>query len=141
VTTSRIIEADAPPPDALLCAMVLAPATYARNRFFKLFENAKYAHMRGRAKVLRGLIRELLGTGARQAEIIGTQILDDRVLLRIHVPGLSYERTTALSLLENALVNFAVARGRGTGVAAEDEELVHATLQGLGQALNLVPKF
>lgn len=139
--TTCTIEPAAPPPDALLCAMVLAPATYARNRFFRLFEHPEYAHMRARAKVLRGLIRELLGTGARQAEIVGTQVLDDRVLVRIHVPGLSYERTTALSPLESALLNFAVARGRGTRIPPEDEGLVQSTLARLGQELKVGTTF
>lgn len=121
--------------------MVLVPATYARNRFFRLFEHPEYAQMRGRAKVLRGLIRELLGTGARQAEIVGTQVLDDRVLVRIHVPGLSYERTTALSPLESALLNFAVARGRGAKAPPDDEALVRATLAKLGQELQVGTKF
>lgn len=121
--------------------MVLAPATYARNRFFRLFEQPVYAQMRARAKVLRGLIRELLGTGSRQAEIVGTQVLDDRVLVRLHVPGLSYERTTALSPLESALLNFAVARGRGARVPKEDEDLVHEALRRLGQDVLSVSQF
>lgn len=137
VKTPCTIEVVAPPPDALLCAMVLAPGTYARNRYFRLFERREYAQLRDRAKVLRGLVRELLGTGARQAEVIGTQVLDDKVLVRLHVPGLSYERTTALSPLENALLNCAVARGRGARVAPEDELLVHSALERLGQDITL----
>lgn len=127
------IDTAAPDPNGLLCAMVLAPATYARNRFFRLFENAEYAQVRARAKVLRGLIRELLGTGVRQAEVVGTQVLEDKVLVRVHVPGLSYERTTSLSLLESALLNFAVARGRGIPTPSEDEAIVHQALSRLGQ--------
>ncbi len=65
--------------------MVLVPQTYARNRFFKLFDDPDYARLRKRAKAVRGLIRELLGTGTRKAEIVGTQVLDDQVLLRIQI--------------------------------------------------------
>lgn len=112
--------------------MVLVPQTYARNRFFRLFDDPEYARLRKRAKSVRGLIRELLGAGSRQAEVVGTQVLDDQVLMRIRVAGLNYERTTSLSYLEAALVNFAVNRARGVPVPSEDEQLVLGGLRQLG---------
>lgn len=124
-----------PPKDGLLCAMVLVPQTYARNRFFRLFDDPEYAHLRNRAKTVRGLIRELLGSGARKAEIVETHVLDDRVLMRVQVAGLNYERTTALSPLEAALVSFAVHRARATQAPADDESLVRRCLDQLGQGI------
>lgn len=115
--------------------MVLVPQTYARNRFFRLFDDPEYAHLRSRAKTVRGLIRELLGSGARKAEVVETHVLDDRVLMRVLVAGLNYERTTALSLLEAALVNFAVHRARSLPAPAEDESLVLKCLEKLGQGV------
>ena len=115
--------------------MVLVPQTYARNRFFKLFDDPEYAHLRKRAKTVRGLIRELLGSGARKAEVVGTQILEDQVLMRIQVVGLNYERTTALSVLEAALVNFAVNRARAIPTPPEEEALVLTSLEQLGRGL------
>jgi len=119
--------------------MVLAPRTYARNRFFRLFELPDYARVRQRAKRVRGLIREVLGAGSRKAEIIGTQVLDDRVLLKLSVQGLNYERTTSLTLLEWSLVNYAVCRSQGTPAAPEDEAVVTSSLQALGADLPLSP--
>lgn len=115
--------------------MVLVPQTYARNRFFKLFDDPDYARLRKRAKTVRGLIRELLGTGARKAEIVGTQILEDQVLLRVQISGLNYERTTSLSHLEAALVSFAVNRARGVSVPPDDEALVLGSVSQLGDGV------
>lgn len=115
--------------------MVLVPQTYARNRFFKLFDDPDYARLRKRAKAVRGLIRELLGTGTRKAEIVGTQVLDDQVLLRIQISGLNYERTTSLSHLEAALLSFAVNRARGISVPAEDEARVLNSVSQLGSSV------
>lgn len=115
--------------------MVLVPQTYARNRFFKLFDEPEYAQLRKRAKAVRGLIRELMGSGARRAEIVETHVLDDRVLLRVQIAGLNYERTTALSLLESALVTFAVHRARCIPIPANDESLVLQSLGELGQGV------
>lgn len=139
VTTSNDAQVSRPPKDGLLCAMVLVPRTYARNRFFRLFDDPEYAHLRKRAKAVRGLIRELLGTGARHAEVVGTQVLDDLVLLRIQVVGLNYERTTSLSPLEAALVSFATCRARSAPVPTDDAALVLASLSKLGENVtNLV---
>lgn len=118
--------------------MVLVPQTYARNRFFRLFDDPAYAHLRNRAKTVRGLIRELLGSGARKAEVVETHVLEDRVLMRIQVAGLNYERTTALSVLEAALVSFAVHRAKAIPAPTDDELLVRKCLEQLGQGVTEV---
>jgi len=115
--------------------MVLVPQTYARNRFFRLFDDPEYAQLRKRAKTVRGLIRELLGSGARKAEVVETHVLEDRVLMKVQVSGLNYERTTALSPLEAALVNFAVHRARSLPIPMDDESLVRKCLSELGQGV------
>ena len=43
--------------DALLCALTLVPTAFARNRFFKLFENPAALKVRRRASRVRGIIR------------------------------------------------------------------------------------
>lgn len=115
--------------------MVLVPQTYARNRFFRLFDDPEYAQLRKRAKTVRGLIRELLGSEARKAEIVETHVLEDRVLMKVQVSGLNYERTTALSPLEAALVNFAVHRARALPIPTDDESFVRKCLAELGQGV------
>jgi hypothetical protein len=118
-----------PHADALLCALVLAPNTYARNQFFDIFENTELKRVRRRAKRARALIRQILGQGREPAEIVGEQIMDDRVLLRLQITNLSFQRTTSLAPLEAALVHYAVHKARGDEVSAEDVELVERALQ------------
>lgn len=120
-------------PEALLCALVLAPNTFARNRFFGMFEDPAMRRVRRRAYHVRSILRQLLGTGKDRALVTGRLELDDtRVLLRYRLESLKLERTTALSALEFAVLNYALHRaGRGD---LEDEEraLVENALHSLG---------
>lgn len=121
-----------PDTDALLSALVLAPNTYARNRFYKLFERPELARVRRRAARVRGIIRQLTGQGKVQAQIVGEQVLDDRVLLRYSVDNLNYARTTSLTLLEAALVHYALHKSSGQPLPAAERRLVEAALARLG---------
>ncbi len=127
-----------PPPldaDALLCALVLAPGTYSRNRFFQLFEVPQLKRARRRAKRVRGIIRQLLGQGREPAEIVGERVLEDRVLLRFQIRDLNYQRTTSLSPLEAALIHYSLNKQQGAPVSEEDRKLVENALVRLGGAL------
>ena len=89
--------------DALLCALILAPNTFSRNRFFQLFEQPKAARVRRRAARVRGIIRQLVGDGKSKGVVIGERVLNDgQVLLRYHVAELDLTRSTALTELEAA---------------------------------------
>lgn len=126
----------APPavdPDALLVALILAPRTFPRNRYFTLFENAVAARVRRRAARIRGMIRQLASSGNESAEITGEQVLEDgRLLIRFKVRGLSLQRTAALTALEAAALHYALhLAGKGTIEAAE-RRLVERTLERLG---------
>lgn len=124
--------------DALLCALTLVPTAFARNRFFALFENPAALKVRRRASRVRGIIRQLSGTGRVKAEIVGEQVMEDgQVLLRYRVEELGFSRTAALSRLEAATLRFALARAGAGHVEAEDRELVENALQRLTQNLNL----
>lgn len=125
------------PADALLCALVLAPNTFARNRFFQLFEQPTLKRTRKRARRTRGLIRQLLGLGRERAEIVAEHVLDDRVLLRFEVPTLKYQRTTSLPVLEAALVHYALHRARGDELSDEDRERVEVALRALGMGFRV----
>jgi len=124
--------------DALLCALTLVPTAFARNRFFNLFENPAALKVRRRASRVRGIIRQLCGTGRVKAEIIGEQVLDDgQVLLRYRVEELGFSRTAALSRLEAATLRFALFRAGLGNIEAEDRELVERALERLSHSLEL----
>lgn len=120
-------------PDALLCALVLAPNTFARNRFFGLFEDPALRRVRRRAYHVRGILRQLIGTGKERALVTGRLELDDtRVLLRYRLESVKLERTTALSALEFALLNYALHRAGHGEVEQEERALVENALHSLG---------
>jgi hypothetical protein len=124
--------------DALLCALTLVPTAFARNRFFKLFENPAALKVRRRASRVRGIIRQLCGTGRVKAEITGEQVLDDgQVLLRYRVEEIGFSRTAALSKLEAATLRFALFRAGVASIEPEDRELVENALERLSKNLSL----
>ena len=120
-------------PEALLCALVLAPNTFARNRFFGMFEEPALRRVRRRAYHVRSILRQLLGTGKERALITGRLELDDeRVLLRYRLENLKLERTTALSALEFAVLNYALHRAGRGDLEEEEKTLVENALRSLG---------
>ena len=122
--------------EGLLVALVLAPRTFSRNRFFALYQDASVRRVRRRAARVRGLIRQLLGEGRPKGEIIGEQVLEDgQVLLRLRVPELSFERTTALSALEAATLRLALSRAGAGKATRADKDQVEAALSRLGPEL------
>jgi hypothetical protein len=120
-------------PEALLCALVLAPNTFARNRFFGMFEEPALRRVRRRAYHVRSILRQLLGTGKERALVTGRLELDDtRVLLRYRIENLKMERTTALSALEFAVLNYALHRAGQGELEDEARTLVENALRSLG---------
>lgn len=102
--------------DALLCALVLAPSTYSRNRFFSLYQDDEFRVVRRRASIVRSLVRQL----ARQSSAPSVEPAGDGwVLLTIDQPELSLRRSTRLQALELALVRYQVARAQGVKADAE----------------------
>jgi hypothetical protein len=120
-------------PEGLLCALVLAPDTFARNRFFKMYEDPVLRRARRRAYHVRGILRQLLGQGKEKALLIGRlELDDDRVLLRYRIDNLKLERTTALSALESAVLSFALHRAGQGDLEQEDRQRVERALESLG---------
>ena len=115
--------------DALLCALVLAPRAFSRNRFFELFEAPEKRRVRRRATRVRGILRQLIAG----AEITGEIELDDgRRLLRYRMPELGLSRTAALSRLEFAALRYALDRGKKREPDADVRALVEDALSRLG---------
>ncbi|MCC6901766.1 MAG: hypothetical protein IT377_22540 [Polyangiaceae bacterium] len=120
-------------PDGLLCALVLVPPTFSRNRFFAMFQDPVAGKVRRRAARVRGIIRQLLGQGRQKAELTGEAVLDDgQVLLRFRVEGLSYDRTAALTQIEAAALRYALHRAGAGGLDDADKALVEQALSRLG---------
>jgi hypothetical protein len=125
-------------PDALLCALILAPRTFPRNRYFALFESSVAARVRRRAARIRGIIRQLASKGVERAEITGEQVLEDgRLLIRFQVRGISLNRTAALTALEAATLHYALNRAGVGKLDASERRLVERTLERLGEGLDL----
>jgi hypothetical protein len=122
--------------DGLLCALVLAPATFSRNRFFGVFETPAASRVRRRAARVRGVVRQLLGQGRPKAELVGERVLDDgQVFLRYRIEELAFERTVALSRLEAATLRYALHQAGAGELADEDRDHVVEALQRLGRDL------
>ncbi len=116
---SQAVKKKGPPPtidrEALLSALVLAPATYSRNRFFELYKDPDIARVRRRATQLRSIVRHVTrAVPTEPGEILAfTPAAGDLVELTYAVPALGLRRTALLDPIELSLVRFAVARGQG----------------------------
>ncbi|HVU04020.1 MAG TPA: hypothetical protein VHE30_19810 [Polyangiaceae bacterium] len=125
-------------PDALLCALILSPRTFPRNRYFSLYESPAGKKIRRRATRVRGIIRQLVGEGRLKAEITGETVLEDgRYLIRYEVEGLGLHRTAALAPLEAAAFHYALHRAGKMPLDGADRRLVERTLEKLGADLVL----
>jgi hypothetical protein len=124
--------------DALLAALILAPRTFARNRFFTLFQNPDAAKVRRRASRVRGILRQLAGTPRPAAEIVGERVMSDgQVLLRYRVEELNYTRTAALSSLEAATLRYALHRSGKASLSHEEQTAVETALARLSETLGI----
>ena len=124
--------------DALLCALILAPNTFSRNRFFQLFEQPKARRVRRRAARVRGIIRQLAGEGTSKGVIVGEQVMaDGQVLLRYHVEDLDLTRSTALTELEAAALRYALWRAGEGKLERADRQKVETAFARLSKSLDL----
>jgi hypothetical protein len=98
-------------PKALLVALVLAPTTYSRNRFFQLYADPEVHRVRRRATQLRALVRELgsLDPSLRAAALDGIEEGPREAWLRYERPDVGLRRTFRLEALELSLVRFALS--------------------------------
>jgi hypothetical protein len=127
---------------------VLAPATFARNRFFSMFNEPSARRTRARAAQLRAIVRHLAHENPR-AELTELTALADRAfLLRYGIRRLRLKRTSVLERLELSLVRFAISRRTRPGaeplppalqVTTEDRGLVFGAIAKLGEKLILPP--
>jgi len=124
--------------EALLAALILAPRTFSRNRFFWLFERPEALKVRRRAARVRGILRQLAGTPTPKAEIVGERVLSDgQVHLRYRVEELGYTRTAALSALEAATLRYALHRSGKSPLSNEERAAVEAALARLSHSIGV----
>ena len=99
--------------EALLAALVIAPATYSRNRFFELYKDPDVYRIRRRASQIRSIVRHVTRVDPTQTgeRIRFSPAGGDRVELSYAVPTLGLRRTALLDPIELSLVRFAMARG------------------------------
>ena len=94
--------------EALLAALVLAPATYSRNRFFEMYTNQEVRRVRRRATQLRSVIAHLVRPGITSSQDLASD--DSFVRLTYEVPNIGLRRTVALAPIELSLLRYAIAR-------------------------------
>jgi hypothetical protein len=133
--------------EALLCALVLAPFTFARNRFFALFTENWARRTRSRAAQLRTIVRHFSAQQKLRAEVRDMDVRDEGgVVLRYGVPHLSLSRTAMLEPLEIAVIRFALSRRPRApadeihatmALTDDDRRLVESALSKLGRRLGI----
>ena len=140
--------------DALLCALVLAPTTFARNRFFALYTEPWARRTRSRAAQIRAIVRQLAALTPKPEFRELLPLEEGGAVIRYGVPDLHFERTAILDPLELSLVRFALSRrprpaahegaangrpppGDAMTVTDEDRQSVERALAKLGEKLGL----
>src|SRR5690606_29794367 len=97
--------------DGLLCALVLVPNSFSRNRFFSLFSHPEAHGVRRRASRLSSIVRHLAGHAEPEAVVVEERPLcEERWLLRYRVPEVGMDRTAILGPLEEAVLRYALFR-------------------------------
>lgn len=123
-------------PGALLCALVLAPAMLPRNRFFSLFAERPAARARGRAKLLRSFVRQIVASNDALEIRTAHAEADGSLVVAYHLAGPRLTRTAFLDPLEASLLRFTLGRALGDRsplpTVTGDREAVLAALARLG---------
>jgi hypothetical protein len=98
--------------EGLLCALVLAPLTFPRNKFPSIFQRPEAKRARDRAAQIRTVVRHLAGRTRARVELT---TLDERAdgeyaVLAYRMAEIRFERSAWLDRLELALVRVAIDR-------------------------------
>ena len=122
--------------EALLAALVLAPSTYSRNRFFDLYRRPEMRRIRRRAAVLRSITRQLT-TQKHDGLRVSTTTSGD-LEISYSVPELGFSRRASLKPFEASLVRYVVANRSASALDASprDTERVLAALGRLAPPMD-----
>ncbi|MBL8741096.1 MAG: hypothetical protein JNK04_08385 [Myxococcales bacterium] len=96
--------------DGLMCALVLVPGSYSRNRNFGMYQDAERRAVLRRSRLVRALVRELLRP---EEKTISFEPREGGVTLALEIPAVQLRRRALLSPIEHDLVEYLLARSRG----------------------------
>jgi len=116
-------EPEAVDKDGLLCALVLVPATYSRNRNFRMYQDPATRAVLRRARLLRALIRELIRP---EEKTFSAEPAENGVTLTLEIPVLQFRRRALLSPLEHDLIEYLLARSKGGRADEPARRVEHA---------------
>lgn len=133
-----------PSPEALLVALILAPQTFSRNKFFEMFQQEDRAYARRRSQIVRSIIKELTEPWPHLGEIPphpAPKITEQReseagLHLSYEVDEFDYKRSVLLTPLEAAALRYALNRAGFGELEPGDRELVEKHLAGLAPELS-----
>jgi hypothetical protein len=125
-----------PDPEGLLVALVLAPATFSRNRFFDMFQEEELRTARRRAQIVRSIIKDLTEPWPHPGEFpshpkphIEEEVERDGCLhLTYRVDAFDFRRSAILSPVEAAALRYALHRAGLRGLSTEDRRVVDTHL-------------
>lgn len=124
--------------NALLTALVIAPATYSRNRFFEMYAHPAARRVHRRALHLRAMVMQLLQVLSKEADKAGFSSVvkaSGDVEISFRVPALGLRRTARLDAMEASL--FRVALKRSAQPIPECHEAVQRILGEMGGDIEL----
>jgi len=128
-----------PTPEALLVALILAPGTFSRNKFFEMFKEDSRAYARRRSQIVRSIIKELTEPWPHLGEIPphpAPTITEERetnegLHISYEVSEFDYKRSALLTPLEAAALRYALNRAGFGEIREKDRALVEAHLADL----------
>lgn len=133
-----------PDADALFVALVMAPASFSRNKFFEMFQQAAQKEARRRAQLVRSILKDLTEPwphpgsipGHSEPLIVEELEVDGLFSLTYSVKEFDYTRQVLLTPLEAAALHYALERsGKGHASPAE-KSLVEEQLSKLGPEIS-----
>lgn len=125
-----------PDPEALLVALVLAPATFSRNRFFEMFQEEDLRVARRRAQIIRSIIKDLTEPWPHPGEFpshpkphIEEEVeREGHLYLTYRVDEFDFRRSAVLSAVEAAAFRYALHRAGLRPLNPDDRKLVDTHL-------------
>jgi hypothetical protein len=141
VTVDEGLSDERTPPHAegLFVALVLAPGTFPRNKFFELYQDEHLMIARRRAQLVRSLLKDLTEpwTHPKGGNIHSAPVIEEETernglfYLSYRVEELRYRRQAILTLLEAKTLRYALHQsGRGE-ISLDDRTLVEGHLAKL----------